>query len=249
MPGLTARGSQKSRCASNHRYLVSVGKIADLFHSDRSWDSAVENLRGLESEYGEEAQARALNYAAVYSGARGAMIVDVVASRQRRYQSRVIQIVSDWKNANAEHTIAWLADHRLEREDYGLSDNEVDTIQEVAKRLCSFAAQQGLTAPDQEDQVCRLWADRYGAFEHAPMLDPVVGSVKGIGLALFAYARMRSGADAIKPDVRVKKGLRSLGFSVPDDEHAVLLVATAAAEDIGMSRLVLDQLLWWLGND
>ncbi len=227
---------------------MSVGKIADLFHSDRSWDSAVENLRGLESEYGEEAQARALNYAAVYSGARGAMIVDVVASRQRRYQSRVIQIVSDWKNANAEHTIAWLADHRLEREDYGFSDNEVDTIQEVAKRLCSFAAQKG-NWRTRKIKVCRLWADRYGAFEHALKLDPVVGSVKGIGLALFAYARMRSGADAIKPDVRVKKGLRSLGFSVPDDDHAVLLVATAAAEDIGMSRLVLDQLLWWLGND
>ena len=60
---------------------------------------------------------------------------------------------------------------------------------------------------------------------------------------------MRSGADAIKPDVRVKKGLLSLGFSVPDDEHAVLLVATAAAEEIGMSRLVLDQLLWWMDND
>lgn len=173
------------------------------------------------------------------------MIVDVVASRQRRYQTRVMQIVSDWKNANAEHTIAWLADHRLHREDYGLSESEVDTIQEVAKRLCSFAAQEGLPAPGQEDQVCRLWADRYGPFEHAPKLDPVVGSVKGIGLALFAYARMRSGSDAIKPDVRVKKGLRSLGFAVPDDDHAMLLIAKAAADEVGVSRLVLDQLLWW----
>jgi len=226
-----------------------VGDVADLFHSDPSWDSAVENLRGLESEYGEEAQARTLGYAAAYDGARGAMIVDVVASRQRRYKSRVTGIVSDWKAQNAEHTIAWLADHRLEHQRYGLSDREVDTIHEVANRLRAFAVREGLTTAEQEDRLCRAWADRYGAFEHAPMLDPVVGSVKGIGLALFAYARMRSGADAIKPDVRVKRGLRSLGFSVPDDEHAVLLVATAAAEDIGMSRLVLDQLLWWLDND
>ena len=142
-----------------------------------------------------------------------------------------------------------LAPEPGERQRYGLSDREVDTIHEVANRLRAFAAQERLTTAEQEDRLCRAWADRYGAFEHAPMLDPVVGSVKGIGLALFAYARMRSGADAIKPDVRVKKGLRSLGFSVPDDEHAVLLVATAAAEDIGMSRLVLDQLLWWLDND
>jgi hypothetical protein len=74
-----------------------VGDVADLFHSDPSWDSAVENLRDLESEYAEEAQARALGYAAAYDGARGAMIVDVVASRQRRYKSRVTGIVSDWK--------------------------------------------------------------------------------------------------------------------------------------------------------
>lgn len=225
-----------------------MAEIPDLFRSSPDWRGAVERLLDLEREHGEEARTRALNYAAVYSGARGAMIVDVVASRQRRYQTRVMQIVSDWKNANAEHTIAWLADHRLERDRYGLSDNEVDTIQEVAKRLCSFAAQEGLTAPVQEDQVCRLWADRYGPFEHAPKLDPVVGSVKGIGLALFAYARMRSGSDAIKPDVRVKKGLRSLGFTVPDDDHAMLLIAKAAADEVGVSRLVLDQLLWWLSE-
>lgn len=72
----------------------------------------------------------------------------------------------------------------------------------------------------------------------------MVGCVKGIGLALFAYMRMRSGADAIKPDIRVKKALRHLGFAVPDDDHAVLILAKAAAEEIRVSRLVLDQLLW-----
>ena len=112
------------------------------------------------------------------------MVVDVVASRQRRNTSRVTGIVSDWKAQNAEHTIAWLADHRLKHQKYGLSESEVDTIHEVASRLCAFASQEGLTTADQEDHLCRVWADRYGAFEHAPKLDPVVGSVKGIGLAL-----------------------------------------------------------------
>jgi hypothetical protein len=57
---------------------------------------------------------------------------------------------------------------------------------------------------------------------------------------------MRSGGDAIKPDTRV---IRALGFSVPKDDHAVLLIAKAAAGEIAVSRLVLDQLLWWRNNN
>lgn len=220
-----------------------------LLRSHPQWKVAVKNLRDLNRAHGKEAQTRSLNYAAEYENSRGAMVVDVVASRQRRYTTRVRNIVADWKSRNAEHTIAWLANHPLQREKYGLSENEVTTISDVAERLRAFAAQEGLTAADQEDELCRVWDDRFGAFEHAPKLDPIVGSVKGIGLALFAYARMRSGADAIKPDTRVVKALRSLGFSIPDDPHAVLLVARAAADEIGISRLVLDQLLWWLDNE
>jgi hypothetical protein len=76
-------------------------------------------------------------------------------------------------------------------------------------------------------------------------MDPYAGSVSGMGPALFAYLRMRSGADTIKPDPRVKAGLRRLGFAVPSDPHALLVVATAAANDLGTPRLVLDQPLWW----
>jgi hypothetical protein len=56
---------------------------------------------------------------------------------------------------------------------------------------------------------------------------------------------MRSGADALKPDFRVRQSLNRLGFQVPDDEHATLIVAHAAASELAVSRLVLDQLLWW----
>jgi hypothetical protein len=43
----------------------------------------------------------------------------------------------------------------------------------------------------------------------------------------------------------VRKALRNLGFSVPrDSDHAVLIIAKAAAEEVGLSLLVLDQLLW-----
>jgi len=91
----------------------------------------------------------------------------------------------------------------------------------------------------------RAWAVGVAELEHAPDLDPYVGAVKGIGPALFAYIRMRCGADALKPDLRVYRALRSFGFKVPRDEHALLIVSAAAAAELGISRLVLDQMLWW----
>jgi len=84
-----------------------------------------------------------------------------------------------------------------------------------------------------------------GMLEHAHGLDPVVGSVRGIGPALFAYMRMRCGADALKPDLRVRNALRSVGLAVPSGEHEILVLARALAQEIGISALQLDQLLWW----
>jgi hypothetical protein len=72
-----------------------------------------------------------------------------------------------------------------------------------------------------------------------------VGGVSGIGPALFAYMRMRCGAKALKPDARVAHELRRLGFEVPADEHAILIVAKTAAAELAVDLLVLDQLLWW----
>jgi hypothetical protein len=57
---------------------------------------------------------------------------------------------------------------------------------------------------------------------------------------------MRSGVDALKPDVRVARALRKLGLQAPLGEHAILVVAHAAAGEAAISLLVLDQLLWWL---
>jgi len=215
--------------------------VLELLRADTAWRPAVERLHALNKMSGTTAERAAAEYAAVYDGARGAMIVDVVASRRRTYTTRVKRTVERWKDANAEHTIAWLASNRLDAKTYGLSVDEVGTIAKVASNLADFAQVEGLT---DEDVACRAWADRAGSVEHAPTLDPIVGSVKGIGLALFAYMRMRSGADAIKVDVRVKRSLRRLGFNLPGDDHATMIVAKAASEEIGVSALVLDQLLW-----
>ncbi len=65
----------------------------------------MENLRALKESHGEQAEEAAAEYANAYKGCRGAMIVDVVASRQRRYLRRVKPMVADWMSANEEHTI------------------------------------------------------------------------------------------------------------------------------------------------
>jgi len=65
-----------------------------------------------------------------------------------------------------------------------------------------------------------------------------------MGPAQTAYLRMLSGADAIKPDSRIRTKLREIGFPAPPDDGSLILVAEAAAEDLGTTRLHLDQLLW-----
>jgi len=205
----------------------------------------VARLEDLKERDAARARASADDYVGVYAGRRGAMIVDVVASRRRSYKKRVVPMVAAWMAANPVHTIAALAANRLDPSHYGLSEAEVETIATVAQQFRQFAEAEGLTASGDEDRLCRVWAERFGPFEHAPRLDPVVGSVKGIGLALWSYMRMRSGANTLKVDVRVRNALKNLGFSVPpDSDHAVLIIAKAAAQEVGLSLLVLDQLLW-----
>lgn len=178
----------------------------------------------------------------MYEGRRGAMVLDVVASRQRRYQKRVLPLVAQWETDNDERSLRWLSTHEPAPERYGLRPREPKTIATVARNMIAFADDLGIS----EDQACKQWADGVAGLEHAPGLDPVAGAVPGIGPALFAYLRMRCGSDALKPDLRVAKGLRQLGFYVPASEYAILVVAHAVAAEATIGLLVLDQLLWWL---
>lgn len=204
------------------------------------WADAMTLLRGLLDRHGAEACEQAHGYGARYQGRRAAMVFDVVASRQRRYEARVLPMVDAFGRTPAAASLRSLADQGPGR-GHGLRTSEGATMQAVAAGLVRFAAERNL---DDDDGV-RAWADSAAPFEHAPKLEPYVGSTNGIGPALFAYLRMRSGADALKPDLRVRDGLNNLGFEVPSDEHAILIVAHAAASELGVSRLVLDQLLWW----
>jgi len=172
------------------------------------------------------------------------MVFDVVASRQRRYTARVRPMVERFSTTEAAASLQALAAAGPEGTE-GLRTGEAETMQQVAAGLARYGERHGLD----EEQAVRQWADSAAPFEHAPKLEPYVGSIKGMGPALLAYLRMRSGADALKPDLRVRKALLRLGFQVPGDEHAILVVTHQAAEEVGVPLLVLDQLLWWPVTD
>lgn len=113
----------------------------------------------------------------------------------------------------------------------------------VAAALVAWNQARAVPAPDDETLVTD-WANYAEPFGLAPRLDAWVGSVNGIGPALYAYLRMRSGGDGIKPDVRVRARLNQLGFVTPAGEVGLLLTAWAAAEELTVKRIELDQLLW-----
>lgn len=204
------------------------------------WQEAVGKLKTLAQRRGPQAHDAAKQYAAVYAGRRGAMVIDVVASRQRPYVSRVLPLVHRWEAVYPAGTLEALADNPPDAATYGLLPAEPATMRTVARNLLELASSLKLD----EDGVCVRWAAGVRGLEHAHTLDPVVGAVPGIGPALFAYLRMRCGADALKADVRVAKRLRELGFVVPGDVHSIMVLARAAAAEIDFDLLALDQLLW-----
>ena len=175
------------------------------------WERAVARLRDLVAQQGHDARRHAAGYGRVYQGRRGSMVLDVVTSRRRRYQTRVLPLVARWEADNDEHSLHWLSTHEPALERYGLRPGEADTIATIARNFVAFADDLGMN----EDQACQQWANDVAGLEHAFRLDPVAGAVPGIGPAPFAYLRMRSGSDSLKPDFRVAKGLRQLGFQVP----------------------------------
>jgi len=212
-----------------------LGQLRDL----PWWHEATENLRKRYRAHGEAAQEQASAYAQRYEGLRAAMVFDVVLSRQRRY-ARVEKLTEQFAQTKPGRSLEALARYGP-GVDYPLRAGEATTMQAVADGLLRYCRRQGL---DEETGI-RRWAKDAGFFEHAPRLEPFVGGTPGIGPALFAYLRMRAGADALKPDLRVHAALQGLGYMVPRDPHAILLVAQGGAAELGIGLLVLDQLLWW----
>jgi hypothetical protein len=95
-----------------------------------------------------------------YAGQRGAMVVDVVASRRRTYSSRVRRIVNRWREEAREPTLAWLAANPPDRAHLGLMASEPETMRKVAENLVAFARSRRLD----EDEGCYIWAEEVDAW-------------------------------------------------------------------------------------
>ena len=186
----------------------------------------------------------AATYASRYSNRRGAMVVDVVASAARNYDRVGQTIVPGFERlAHNKPTLEALAKADLAQlKSLGLRANEPNTMIEVAKGLIQFGSERNITG---DDAICRAWGEYAEEWRRTPKLDPYVG-VKGIGIALYAYLRMRSGADAIKPDVWIARLLKQYGAEIRDPEDAleVMQCAEQVALAAKVSRLTLDQMLW-----
>jgi hypothetical protein len=190
------------------------------------------------------AQKLAAAYASRYNNRRGAMVVDVVASAARNYDRVEQTIVPGFERlAHNKPTLEALAKaDPAQLKALGLRASEPNTMVEVAKGLIQFGSERSITG---DDAICRAWGEYAEEWRRTPKLDPYVG-VKGIGIALYAYLRMRSGADAIKPDVWVARLLQQYGATIRDPKDAleVMQCAEQVALAAKISRLTLDQMLW-----
>ncbi|MGY1601646.1 hypothetical protein [Geodermatophilus sp. SYSU D00815] len=194
-------------------------------------------LSQLWTERGADARAAAARYGAAYEGRRGLMVVDVVMSAFRSYKrvGREVQKYADTGVATLRDVVASPPERSL----LGMRTREPETVRALAAALLATRPPDG-----DEDASCRAWAEQAAGMEHAFRVEPHVGDVPGVGLALFCYLRMRCGADGIKPDGRVRTALSTLGLPVSRDPHVVLTVAQCAAAELGVPELELDQLLW-----
>ena len=185
---------------------------------------------------------RAKSVGTAYSGARGTMIVDVIGSRQRRYESyvkpKIIQPYSEQRDGSLKDLAANPPTFLRLRE------YEVPGMSDVAQVLLDYG--QGLGITD-EEVICLSWAALPSIHdEHGPH-DAVqaVLDVKGIGPALLEYLRMLSGANTIKVDVRVIKSLAEAGVPVHLFKDAgIYEVCRQVANKLGLNLVELDSLLW-----
>jgi hypothetical protein len=213
------------------------------------WDGAMRSLRAQWQQHGAAARERAARKRREFRSRRGTMVVDVVLSRQRRYDTHVRPCLDRWDQTVAGQegvpTLRWLVDNPdlVAAPTLPLRKGEAATILGVASALLRYGTDLGID-PDDEDRACESWANAVAGLEFAPKLDPYVGAVAGIGAALFAYTRKLCGADTVKPDVRVLAALRRHGVDLPGDNAAGFIAVTSAAHELGIPVIELDQILW-----
>lgn len=200
-----------------------------------NWNHAVEQVkRVLGSDKGVKKKAQ--EYGLIYKNRRGLMVVDVVASRQRKYLEYVVpKLLPQYEAKAADLSLLSLA--KKAPIWMPLRTGEAKVMQSVAKMLLNFGNRDGIK---DENDICLAWAEDSSA--HSDILD-----IKGIGPALLQYLRMRSGADSVKIDVRVMEELRNLRLPVEwFTSDGLLQICTELAREASCSLVELDQVLWHL---
>lgn len=198
-----------------------------------NWDRAVSGVKKSIKD-NPDLIGKAKSLGLMYKDERGLMIVDCVASRQRRYESYVVpKILPAYKNKAKDLSLIALASKAPKW--LPLRTGEAETMQKVAKLLVAYGKKYEI---EDENEICRKWAD--DVFAHEKMLE-----IKGIGPALLQYLRMLSGANSLKVDVRIMEELEKLGLPILwFSADGILKLCENLAKEAGCSLIELDQLLW-----
>jgi hypothetical protein len=165
---------------------MTVSPLLAILRARSGWDAAMTELRKFWEERHPGVETGVAHYSAVYSGRRAAMVFDVVASRQRDYLNRVRRLVADFEQTPAAAGLAALASNGP-GPGLSLMSTEAITVKQVAAGLHRYCEERQLD----DDHGVAQWAVSTEPLRFAPRLDSYVGSVTGVGVALFAYLRMR----------------------------------------------------------
>ena len=210
-----------------------LGELGPFKLKIPNWNTAVAAIRN-DLETNPSLKVLAAQYGKVYKGARGLMVVDVVASRQRRYDSYVVpKILPLYKSKARDLSLLSLSSKSPKW--LPLRIGEAETMKNMAQVLLHYGQSKGLK---DEEKIVAIWANDESAFQRT--LD-----IKGIGPALLQYLRMRCGADSLKVDVRVIDELSKLGIPVDwFTPEGLLELCKEIANEANCSLLELDQTLW-----
>lgn len=197
-----------------------------------SWNSAVKAV-ALRVKT-QENRANVDKIKSAYKSARGLMVVDVVASRRRRYETHVEGRIIPVYKANAEDlTLKTLASNGPVG--VTLWKGEANTMMKLAEFLLTFSTD------DDDERTVSSFAEVSGEAEvRARAID-----IKGIGPVLYEYLRLLSGVDTLKADSRVRAALGELG--IPEEsfsDEGILGICQALAKECRCTLVELDQALW-----
>jgi len=201
-----------------------------------NWNSAVVEIQGI-LQNNPALIEKAKSYGDIYKGRRGLMVVDVICSRQRNYEKKVIaNLLPSYKSKAKDLSLKSLA---LKAPTWmKIMKVEPLTMQLVAQKLLDFGDKNNLV---EEDAICRNWAV---SDLHWLMLE-----VNGIGPVLLEYLRMLSGFDTLKLDVNVGRALSTLGIQTKGySADIVLKICQYLCKDVGCTLIALDQALFQLGQ-